>query len=326
MHDAHSPEVMIATATGQSPAEAWPALPTLAEWEPTKQTLHRFAQIVGKIRLTKEPFRNHWWHVPLYVSPTGLTTRPMPTGDGRTFAIDFDLHRHALVVTVSDRRDATFPLPGLSVAGFYRHLMAALADLDIEVQIVAVPFDLTPVTPFAADDDHASYDTGAVERWWRALVSVDRVFTTFSGHSTAKTSPVHLFWHSFDLVVTRFSGRPAPERAGADPITREAYSHEVVSFGFWVGDANTPAPSFYAYAWPDPPGIIDHPLAPAAARWADARGSAMALLTYADLRAEPDPDAALMAFLESAYLAGATAADWDIAALTPANHPTLPSR
>ncbi len=308
---------------GPSPGiglDPWPPLP-LAEWEPTKQTIHRFVQIVGKVRLAKVPFRNHWWHVTLYVSPTGLTTRSIPTGDGRSFAIDFDFQRHVLIVTTSDRHKVAFDLPGHSVATFYARLMAVLAEFGIPVQIVAVPFDLQPATPFAEDTAHASYDAAAVERWWRILVSLDHVFTRFSGHFTGKTSPVHLFWHTFDLAVTRFSGRPAPERAGVDPVTREAYSHEVVSFGFWAGDANLPEPACYSYTWPDPPGLTEHPLRPAAARWGDSRGSALALLTYADLRAEPDPESALMAFLESAYQAGATAAGWDLAAFRPAHLP-----
>lgn len=295
--------------------EYWPELP-LAEWEATKQTLHRFAQIVGKVRLGMAPYRNHWWNVTLRVTTRGLTTRPVPAGDGRTFAIDFDFIDHRLDLTTSDGGRRSFPLAGLSVAAFNDRLFEALADVGIEPGIIEIPYDLQPATPFPRDDEHASYDHVYVERWWRILVLIDQVFDEFSGRFAGKNSPAQLFWHTFDFAVTRFSGNRAPERPGADRVTREAYSHEVISFGFWAGDDQVRAPAFYSYTWPDPPGLNQHPLRPDVASWGDSSGSAMALVMYDDLRQLPSPREALLEFMQSAYEAGASAAGWDVAALT----------
>lgn len=289
--------------------ETFPPLP-LDEWEDTKKTLHRFAQIVGKVRLASAPHANHWWHVTLYVTTRGLTTSPMPHGD-MTFAIDFDFIDHRVVISTSSGTIESFALEGLSVARFYEQLFSMLSRLGIDIAIVPMPYDLRPAEPFATDTIHASYDKEYVNRYWRTLVQTDMVFKEFSGRFTGKTSPVHLFWHSFDLAVTRFSGRRAPEREGADHATLEAYSHEVISFGFWAGDENVRAPAFYSYTAPEPAGLADHTLQPQEAFWADAGGSSLAMLMYDDLRKMISPRAALLDFLESAYHAGARTAGWD---------------
>jgi len=281
---------------------------SLEEWEATKDTVHLWAQIVGKIRLASTPPRNHWWHVPLYVSARGLTTRRMRAPDGTSFEIRFDFVDHRLVVETSRGEVESFELAdGLSVAGFDRKLHERLAGLDIDVAIRETPFGVPMTTPFPDDREHASYDPDAVERFWRILQWTDGVFEEFAGWFCGKTSPVHLFWHSFDLAVTRFNGRSAPPMPNADAVTREAYSHEVVSFGFWAGDKNVREPSYYSYTAPEPPGIRDHALRPEAAVWTDA----MALLSYEAVRTADDPREALLAFLQSAYEAGAGAAGWN---------------
>ena len=306
--------------TNMAPSQAaTPALPPLPleAWEATKETLHRYAQIVGKVRLVAAPFRNHWWHVTLGVTTRGLTTGPMPVphGDG-AFAIDFDFLDHRLVVTTTDGAVESFALvDGLSVARFYEELFARLAALGIDVAIVAKPYELSPNEPFPTDTAHASYDPESVERWWRVLVWSDAVFEAFGGRFGGKTSPVHLFWHSFDLAVTRFSGRSVPSPEGADPVTREAYSQELISFGFWPGDARIRAPAFYSYTAPEPAALREQPLQPRQAFWQDTGRGSRALLTYDDLRRLPSPQAALLDFLESAYRAGVRTAGWDAAAL-----------
>lgn len=289
-------------------ADSWPPLP-LDGWEDTRRTLQRFCQIVGKIRLAAAPPRNHWWHAPLYVTTRGLTTTPMLAADG-TFAIDFDYIDHTLLVTTSWGDDPSFPLAGLSVAEFYARLFSILADLGIEVDILPRPFDITPTIPFPEDTTHASYDADAVHRWWRILTRTDMLFKQFNGDFLGKVSPVHLFWHSFDLAVTRFSGRPAPEIPGADPVTKEAYSHEVISFGWWPGDERVPAPAFFSYTAPEPSDLTQQPLRPDAAHWVESRGGHLALLMYDDMRAMDDPESAVLEFLTSAYQAGVRTASW----------------
>lgn len=297
--------------TGRSATkEAFPALP-LDEWEGTKETLHRYAQIVGKVRLGCSPPRNHWWNVPLYVSSRGLTSAPNPYGD-LTFEIDFDFVAHELKVFTSEGGAFCFALEdGLSVATFYERFFSGLKALGIELAINTNPFDIGG-EPLDKDAQHASYDKEYVNRYWRILVWVDRIFEEFSGRFNGKQSPVHLFWHSFDLAVTRFSGRRAPEREGADRITREAYSHEVISFGFWPGDRNVRTPAFYSYTAPQPEGLSDEALRPESAFWAPEGGTA--LLMYDDLRVTDSPKSALLEFLESAYQAGAKTAGWDVEA------------
>ncbi|HVF46957.1 MAG TPA: DUF5996 family protein [Pyrinomonadaceae bacterium] len=283
----------------------------LEAWRATKNTLHLYLQIVGKIRLEMHPRVNHWWHVPLYVSPRGLTTRAMPSGRGN-FEIEFDLHDHTLNIRMSDRRHEDFSLyDGLSVADFYSSVFANLAKLGIAPRIKPIPYAAPSTTPFPNDVENKSYDKEYVERFHRILVGVDNVLEEFRGRFIGKSTPVHVFWHSFDIALTRFSGRSAPPRPGAGLVEREAYSHEVISFGFWFGDDNVPAPAFYSYAAPEPAGLTDEPLSPPAARW-DASKGAMALLMYDDVRTTEDPRKAILEFLESAYLAGARKSKWDI--------------
>ncbi len=294
---------------------ALPELP-LEEWEATKTTLHLWSQIVGKVRLASTAPRNHWWHVPLYVDVRGLTTRRMHAQNGVTFQIDFDFVDHRLVIRTNRGAVDSFELvDGLSVAGFDEELHAALARLDIDVAIRESPFGLPTTTPFPADREHASYDRDAVERFWRILDWTDGVFEEFAGWYCGKTSPVHLFWHSFDLAITRFGGRRAPALPEADAVTREAYTHEVVSFGFWAGDENVREPTYYSYAAPEPPDLRRQPLRPEDAFWTEQGGGSLAFLRYQAVRAAADPKAVLLAFLESAYQAGAGALGWDRAGL-----------
>lgn len=301
----------MAHQNGSSIDSIFPPLP-LDEWEDTKETLHRLAQIIGKIRLTYTPFQNHWWHAPLYVSTSGLRTSPIPYGD-MTFEIDLDFIDHYIIISTSNGVAEEIPLVhGISISDIYIMLLDRLRELGINVQINAWPYDLADTTPFEDDSTHASYDGRYVQRFWRILVQADQVFKAFSGRFNGKTSPVHLYWHSFDLAVTRFSGKLAPVREGADPVTREAYSHEVISFGFWAGDANVRSPAFYSYTAPEPAGLADQPLSPEPAFWNVTNGSSMALLMYDDLRQMEDPWSALLDFLESAYQAGASLAGWDI--------------
>ena len=287
----------------------FPEIP-LGAWRPTKNTLHLYLQVIGKIRLATHPRVNHWWHVPLYVSPRGLTTRTIPYAGGN-FEIEFDFHDHELKMRTSDGRVEDFALyDGLSVADFYASVFANLAKLGIKPEIKAIPYEAPSATPFADDHLNNSYDKEYVERFHKVLVAVDDIFEEFRGRFTGKSTPVHLFWHSFDLALTRFSGRPAPPIEGANMVTREAYSHEVISFGFWFGDDNIPAPAFYSYTAPEPEGLTDEPLRPAAAQWNTAKG-AMALLMYDDVRSSPDAEKNVLDFLESAYQAGAKRAAWD---------------
>jgi Family of unknown function (DUF5996) len=286
----------------------FPALP-FDEWEGTKETLHRYAQIVGKVRLGCCAPLNHWWNVTLHASSRGLSTGPNPYG-GLTFGVDLDFVTHELKVSTSEGGAFSFALEdGLSVADFYKKLFSGLGALGIGLSINANPFDIGG-EPLDKDVQHASYDKKYVERYWRLLVEVDQVFKGFSGRFNGKQSPVQLFWHSFDLALTRFSGRRAPEREGADRVTREAYSHEVISFGFWPGDKEVHAPAFYSYTAPEPEGLTQQPLEPEAAFWAPKGGTA--LLMYDDLRRMDSPQPALLAFLESAYRAGAKTAAWDV--------------
>jgi hypothetical protein len=292
-----------------------PELP-LAEWEATKDTLHLWAQIVGKIRMASTAPRNHWWHVTLYVDARGLTTRRMHGDGGVSFEIAFDFVDHRLVVRTNRGEVESFPLvDGLSVAEFDRQLHAMLAGLGLDVAIQETPFGVPMTTPFPDDAEHASYDPDAVERFWRILDWTDGVFEEFAGWYCGKTSPVQLFWHSFDLAVTRFGGKRAPAIPDADPVTREAYSHEVVSFGFWAGDLNLREPSYYSYTAPEPPGLRERPLQPDGAAWVEQGAGSMALLPYEAVRTSDEPRVALLAFLESTYEAGADAAGWDRADL-----------
>jgi hypothetical protein len=281
----------------------------LEEWEETKETLHRYAQIVGKIRLEYSPFRNHWWHVPLYVTTRGLTTSPIPYRN-MTFEIFFDLIDNRLVVSTSEDGGFAFAMDDLPVAQFYRRLFDGLGSLGIDASINTKPFELDDEDTLEENTFHCVCDGEYVRRYWRVLVQVDQIFKEFAGRFNGKTSPVQLYWHSFDLAVTRYSGRRAMEREGADKVTREAYSHEVISFGFWPGDKNVRAPAFYSYTAPEPEGLTEQPLSPGEAFWAPEGG--MAIFMYDDLRRTNSPKEALLQFLESAYRAGAKTAGWDV--------------
>jgi hypothetical protein len=293
--------------------DRWPPL-SLAEWIETKSTLHRYVQTVGKIRMALMPFRNHWWHVTLYVSTRGLTTGPMPIRDGRTIEIEFDFVDHRLMVATSDGESPSFELrQGLACMDFFSQLFAALEQLGVEVTIYPAPYELSGPL-LSKDREHDDYDADAVTRYWTVLRRTTEVLSQFASRFNGKQSPVHLFWHSFDLALARYSGRPAPARPGADRVTAEAYSHEVIAFGFWPGDARVPEASFYSYTAPAPQGLVAQTLGPKHAWWNVEAGTAY--LSYDDLRASDDPDATLLLFLETAYAAGALTAGWDVKALT----------
>ncbi|HEX6136957.1 MAG TPA: DUF5996 family protein [Casimicrobiaceae bacterium] len=291
--------------------DCWPALP-LAAWQDSYATLHMWAQIVGKVRLALTPLVNHWWNVPLYVDARGLTTSPIPYRE-RAFEVRFDFIRHDLVLQTSDGEVRTLPLVPRTVADFHAAFMDMLHAAGIDVAIWRMPVEIPDPIPFDADRTHASYDPEHVQRFWRILVTVDRIFNEFRSRFIGKCSPVHFFWGSFDLAVTRFSGRRAPERPDADAITREAYSHEVSSVGFWPGGGGVPGPAFYAYTAPEPPGFSTRAVAPASARY-DA-GLKEFILMYDDVRAAASPSAALLAFCASTYEAGADLGRWDRATL-----------
>lgn len=305
-----------------SPPGAWPELPS---WNATRETLHRWTQVVGKVRLALTPWTNHSWHVPLYVTPVGLTTGPVPHG-ARLFQIDLDFREHRLSV-VAERETRHAALRAQSVAAFAAEVLATLDALGLGVEIHGAPNELPDATPFLDDHDHASYDRAAVEAFASALRHAHRVLTRFRAPFTGKASPVHFFWGSFDLAVSRFSGAAAPQHPGGIPnlpdwITREAYSHEVSSAGFWPGDADTP-PLFYSYAVPQPGGFAEAPVEPAAARFDTALGEFV--LPYAAVRSAPDPDAALLSFLETTYAAAAVGDAWH-GLEAPAPAPARPRR
>jgi len=287
--------------------DLWPELP-LKSWEDTYRTLHMWSQIVGKVRLALSPRTNHWWEVPLYVNSVGLTTSPIPYRGG-VFEIEFDFIHHKLVIQTSHATSKTLALAPRSVADFYREFMEALASLGIEVRIWKMPVEIPDPIPFDLDTQHASYDAEYAHRFWRILVSCDAVFKQFRAAFIGKASPVHFFWGSFDLAVTRFSGRRAPERDGADSITREAYSHEVISAGFWPGGGDIKEAAFYAYAAPEPPGFAQHPVSPAQAFYHPQLKEF--LLMYDDMRRSDSPHGRLLEFLQSTYDAGADLGKWN---------------
>jgi len=284
-----------------------PPLP-LEEWEDTKETLHRYCQIVGKIRMELSPYRNHWWHVTLYVTPRGLTTGPIPYSAG-TFDISFDLLDNRLVVTTSGGGKFGFAIDNLPVAEFYGRLIGGLHSSGVDISINTEPFKLDDEHTLDTDTYHSACEQSYVRRFHRVFSWVDQVFKEYASRFNGKQSPVHLFWHSFDLAVTRFSGRRAQLPEYTDPVTREAYSHEVISCGFWAGDQNVREPTFYSYTAPEPEGLTGQPLRPEAASW---QGEGMAFLTYEEVRNSHSPKDTLLGFLESAYLAGAKTANWDI--------------
>jgi hypothetical protein len=294
----------------------WPELPT-ATWRDSYATLQLFTQIAGKIRLTKSPWLNHSWHVTLYVTARGLTTSPIPDGE-RTFQIDFDFIDHVLRVSTSDGAERQFALAGHSVASFHAAVMADLRALGIDVAIDEMPNELPDPIRFSQDTQHASYDADAVRRFHQILLNCDRVFKGFRTGFIGKASPVHFFWGSFDLAVTRFSGRTAPRHPGGvpnlpDSVAREAYSHEVSSAGFWPGGGAIDYPAFYSYAYPEPAGFRTSKVRPDAAFFSETLGEFV--LPYDAVRTAADPDQALLDFLQSTYEAAAISAKWDREAL-----------
>ncbi|MFA9431989.1 DUF5996 family protein [Egicoccus sp. AB-alg2] len=292
--------------------DPWPALP-LDGWRDTKDTLHRYSQMIGKIRLALAPFANHWWHVTLHVTVDGLTTGMLPVGDGRAVELRLDLREHAMRIVDSRGAVEQFALlPRFACARFHDELLAALERLGITVEADMTPYDLDG-PPFHEDREHDTYDGDAVARFAQVLRSSTAVLEEFAGRFNGKQSPVHLFWHSFDLAHARFSGRRAPTRAGAGVVEAEAYSHETIAFGFWPGDEQVPYPAYYSYTAPAPDGLVSQPLTARAATWNEASGTA--ILPYDAVRTAADPRTTLLGFLEDAYRAGARTAGWDLADL-----------
>jgi hypothetical protein len=297
-------------------SEVWPEIPYPA-WRDTCATLHLWTQIVGKIRLQQTPWLNHGWHVALYVTSRGLTTSAMPHGE-RTFEIEFDFNLQVLDITVSDGQARRLPLRPQSVADFYAALMAALRELGVAVVVKQEPCEIPNATPFDRDRTHAAYDGDRARLFWQALVQIDRVLKLFRTGFLGKCSPVHFFWGSFDLAVTRFSGRRAPRFPGTAPgvapaVMQEAYSHEVSSAGFWPGGNGIDYPAFYSYTYPSTDAFRGAPVRPAAASFNETLGEF--LLPYEAVRTAADPDATLLAFLQSTYEAAARTAAWDRDAL-----------
>jgi Family of unknown function (DUF5996) len=285
----------------------WPELP-LEAWQDTYQTLHMWSQIVGKVRLALSPKVNHWWEVPLYVNAVGMTTSAIPYAAG-IFEIQFDFINHALLIQTSHGMSRTLRLAPRSVASFYREFMSALDSLGIRVKIWKMPVEIPNPIAFDQDTQHASYDPEYANRFWRILVHCDAIFKDFRAAFVGKASPIHFFWGSFDLATTRFSGRRAPERDGADSITREAYSHEVISAGFWPGGGDVKGAAFYAYAAPEPAGFAQHPVSPAKAFYHPELKEF--LLMYDNVRLSASPRGALLEFLQSTYDAGADLGKWN---------------
>jgi hypothetical protein len=307
--------------TSTSPSETWPPLP-LEAWSETYATLHLWTQIVGKIRLAQCSWMNHCWNVTLYVTARGLTTSPIPYGE-RAFEIEFDFVDHQLTVKTSDGRDARLALEPQSVAAFYAKLMDTLHQLDLRVAIYAKPNEVPEPIRFDQDEIHRAYDAEYANRFWRILVQADRVFKAFRGRFIGKSSPVHFFWGAPDLAVTRFSGRQAPEHPGGIPnlpdwVTREAYSHEVSSCGFWPGGGPVPYAAFYSYAYPEPAGFAAASVRPGAAFYSGELREF--ILPYDVVRQADSPDDTLLEFLQSTYETAADLARWDRAALESGQH------
>jgi hypothetical protein len=293
---------------------AWPELP-LSAWQETRDTLHLWTQVVGKVRLALEPMINHWWQTTLYVNARGLTTSLMPYGS-RGLEMTFDFHRHVLDIRTTDGAGREVALEPRSVADFYAEVMARLAELDVQVDILPRPVEVPVAIPFEKDQEHASYDATYAHKFWLSQVQTHRVLTAFRAGYVGKVSPVHFFWGAFDLAVTRFSGRTAPRHPGgipncADWVTQEAYSHEVSSCGYWPGGGEQG--TFYAYAYPEPEGFRDRPIVPAGASYDDTLKEF--ILPYEIVARADDPDATLLSFLQSTYEAAADLSHWDREAL-----------
>jgi len=296
-------------------AAIWPQL-GLDDWAQTQTTLQRWTQIVGKTRLGLAPMQNHWWQVVLYVSGRGLTTSPIPCEDGRTFEVSFDFIDHKLIVRTSDGDSRTLPLVPRSVADFYGEYMSMLRSVGIEVKVFPVPAEMSDTLPFTEDRIHHSYDSDAVHRWWQVLTNVDRALKEFRGGFIGKSSPSHFWWGGFDISCTRFSGRSAPMHPGGIPnvpdyVTREGYSHECISAGWWPGNVGGPVtePAFYAYSYPEPAGCDVAVVRPDGAYWHQEMHEWF--LPYERVRSAPDPDRAVREFLQSTYDAAADLAKWD---------------
>lgn len=302
---------MSVAKTVEDSSEAWPALP-LSAWAETYATLHMWTQIAGKVRLALSPHVNHWWEVPLYVSARGLTTSPIPYRKG-VFEIQFDFVDHRLEVATSGGETKSFALAPRTVAEFHAEFFSLLRSLGIDVKIWNMPVEVPNPIRFDEDRVHCAYDPKYVNAFWRILVTADAVFKEFRSRFIGKASPVHFFWGSFDLAVTRFSGRRAPERPGADAMTREAYSHEVSSVGFWPGGGDIKGAAFYAYAVPQPSGFGERAVRPVSAFYTQTLGEF--LLMYDDVRASASPRDALLDFCQSTYDAAADLGNWDRAAL-----------
>ena len=291
--------------------EAWPDLP-YAAWRDTCQTLHLWTQIVGKVRMALTPAVNHWWHVPLYISARGLTTSAIAYERG-LFEMTFDFVDHNFLIVTSEGTSKTLPLIPRSVAAFYREMMASLRQLDIAVTINTLPSEIQNAIPCDEDETHDAYDPTYARRFWQALVRTEGVMRQHRTRFIGKSSPIHFFWGSFDLALSFFSGRPAPERPDADSITREAYSHEEISCGFWPGSEQAPQAAFYAYSAPAPEGLAEAHVQPSAASYDRDLGEF--LLPYDAIRTAANPAGELLAFFTSTYEAGATLAHWDRATL-----------
>ena len=296
--------------------DPWPSLP-LDHWKDTYATLHRWTQIVGKIRLRQTPWINHSWHVALYVTARGLTTSLMAHGT-RSFQIDFDFVDHRLVVATGEGMVRAIELRPMAVADLYARLFTTLYDLELPVKINPMPNELPDATPLDTDFEHASYDPEYANRFWRVLVQSERILKSFRARFIGKCSPVHFFWGSFDMAVTRFSGRRAPQHPGGvphlpDEVAREAYSHEVSSAGFWPGSGPVSYPAYYSYAYPTPAGFADASVRPSAAFFSRDLGEFV--LPYDEVRQAASPDAVLLEFLEDTYAAAADRAGWDRSAL-----------
>ncbi len=294
-------------AANLEPSLIWPDLP-LDQWKDTYATLHMWTQIVGKVRLSLTPLTNHWWNVAFRITSRGLTSATIPYGD-RSFEVTFDFIAHELVLQMSDGERWSMPLQAQSVADFYQAFKLMLSDASIEVRFWRMPVEIPDPIPFDHDTTHASYDADYARRFWEVLVIVSRVFEEFRADYLGKCSPVHFFWGSFDLAVSRFSGRRASERPGADPITREAYSHEVSSVGFWPGSGNITGPAFYSYAFPEPKSFKEFPVNPAEARYDSGLGEFIVM--YDDVRRASSPRQALLNFCRSTYEAAATLGKWN---------------
>jgi len=284
-----------------------------SRWSETRDTLHLFLQIIGKIRMTCHPKLNHWWHVTLYPSTRGLTTGRIPHSNGG-FEIVYDMVEHNVNIIDRNGNLASFSVVGKSVAEFYAELMKKLVAFGIEVSIYAVPYDNKSTVPFAKDSTKRAYDKDAVTRYWKALCAISSVFEVFRGRFAGKQTPVQLFWHSFDLVVTRFSGRAHPLEKGRQSDI-EAYSHEVISIGFWPGDDSFQEAAFYGYAYPEPAGLAETLLQPPAAEWTQKNGGALAILRYDDIRRHDNASREVLSFLQSVYDHAADKADWPVDAL-----------